>query len=59
MGRMVEAPTTDGLILVNVLLKSMGYCSRKKLDKDLGIWQWERFCLLTVYSPSGALTRCL
>lgn len=29
MGEMAETPTADSLILVNVLLKSMGYCSRK------------------------------
>lgn len=29
MGGMAERPTADSLILVNVPLKSMGYCSRK------------------------------
>lgn len=35
-GGMVETGIADSLILVDVPLKSMGCCSRKKLDKDLG-----------------------
>lgn len=54
MGGTAKTSNADGLILVDIPLKSMGYHSRKKLDKDLGTWQQRRICLLAVYSPVQA-----